>query len=798
MTKAITRTINYVGNGLNIPSVKKEIQFVASGVLDKVTGQWVTVDKSGKITGIASGMVWTVKGGNNDEGSFAKVIGPKTNGYHITGISTSNEVATDVDSTTGTVAGKTINHSNGDILITINYAKNPDTPKPVVDQRSIVVTVHDIKNNQDVSGYTKDSGNENVGTKFSYDTKGNIDKLTSAGYKVLNPEIKIPTTISKGNQHLVIYVDHNVISVTPDKPGNGLKHDDLQKTVTETVKYVVNGDQSKAPSDKMASLHFNGTTYYDSVTKKWTDASGNELKDQTKNIIWTAQDGNQFDTVISPIVSGYHVTNVSDNYNDGNGNVKAIKNIDQTSQDFTAIVTYDKDAEPTKNQGSLIVTVHDITDNKDLDKYGKNSGTQDVGTKFSYDKDGNIKTLTEKGYEVLNPDVTIPTEITKGNHTVTILVKHTTTTVTPEKPGKPGEPIDPKYPDGPKYPMGTDLKNLKETATQIVHYVGAGDKTPADKTQTFDFTKKITFDNVTGKIIADTDWNVTSHTFGNENTLVVNGYHADKRTAGGTTVSPDDLKKEVTVTYTPNGKIIPIDPDGKQIPDAPTPMYPTDSDDPTEVVANEPVPEIKDMTPEKDKVTPQDPAKDTPVIYTKDKNPVVPNTPTVPTVIPDASKTTTPESPKTPKTPTPEKPTEPDKPDKPAVPDKPTKSKEPDVPKTTTIKHHKKQQKQNNNTPKPTSNKPANWSSNNAPHGQNGDWNNNVLPHGEHIDSNGNIIGPNGQVIGYIDKNGQAHYTLPQTGDDQRTDAAAFILGGGAAVAMSMIGLAGVKKRKED
>ena len=187
MTKAITRTINYVGNGLNIPSVKKEIQFVASGVLDKVTGQWVTVDKSGKITGIASGMVWTVKGGNNDEGSFAKVIGPKTNGYHITGISTSNEVATDVDSTTGTVAGKTINHSNGDILITINYAKNPDTPKPVVDQRSIVVTVHDIKNNQDVSGYTKDSGNENVGTKFSYDTKGNIDKLTSAGYKFLNP-----------------------------------------------------------------------------------------------------------------------------------------------------------------------------------------------------------------------------------------------------------------------------------------------------------------------------------------------------------------------------------------------------------------------------------------------------------------------------------------------------------------------------------------------------------------------------------------------------------------------------------
>ncbi|WP_420896552.1 mucin-binding protein, partial [Lactobacillus intestinalis] len=34
--------------------------------------------------------------------------------------------------------------------------------------------------------------------------------------------------------------------------------------------------------------------------------------------------------------------------------------------------------------------------------------------------------------------------------------------------------------------------------------------------------------------------------FGNVDTPVVDGYHADKRTAGGTTITPEDLNKTVT------------------------------------------------------------------------------------------------------------------------------------------------------------------------------------------------------------------------------------------------------------
>ncbi|WP_289762627.1 mucin-binding protein, partial [Lactobacillus intestinalis] len=117
LTKTVTRTINYVGDGLNIPASHTEIEFTGSGVLDKVTGQWTTP------------LTWTVKGGDSDSGNFEQVDGPKADGYYITNISSSNEDLGDIDSTTGTVASKTINHANGNIVITINYAKKT-TPTP--------------------------------------------------------------------------------------------------------------------------------------------------------------------------------------------------------------------------------------------------------------------------------------------------------------------------------------------------------------------------------------------------------------------------------------------------------------------------------------------------------------------------------------------------------------------------------------------------------------------------------------------------------------------------------------------
>ncbi len=451
---------------------------------------------------------------------------------------------------------------------------------------------------------------------------------------------------------------------TPGKPINpndpkgpkypaGTDPKSLTKTITRTIHYTGAGD--KTPKDIQQPVTFTQSGVLDKVTGQWITP----LK-------WSAT-SQDVASEKTPFINGYHVTNVDrDSQDKVNVDGATIKN---TDNNYTVTVTYaangkiipvdpngnpipnaptpqyptdptditkvtpnepvpnvpgwtpdqptvtpsDPGADtdvvyrvPVKDEGSVNVFVNDTTTGRNLDDYYWSSGTHDTGTKVDYDKTSTITKLTNAGYKVLNPGVIIPGEITKGEHSFTIYVEHQTTTVTPDTPGNPGQPVDPNNPNGPKYPAGTDINNLKKTGTQTIHYVGAGDKTPADNKQSFDFTKKITFDNVTGKIINDTGWNVSSHTFGRVDTPVVQGYHADKTSVGETTITPTDLTKEVTVTYAPNGN---------PIPNVPTPQYPTDPTDPSKVTPDEPVPNIPGMTPETPTVTPKDPGKDTKVIY---------------------------------------------------------------------------------------------------------------------------------------------------------------------------------------
>ncbi|MDE7039531.1 MAG: LPXTG cell wall anchor domain-containing protein, partial [Limosilactobacillus sp.] len=130
----------------------------------------------------------------------------------------------------------------------------------------------------------------------------------------------------------------------------------------------------------------------------------------------------------------------------------------------------------------------------------------------------------------------------------------------------------------------------------------------------------ITVDNITGKIISTTEWKPNKTTYDSVKTPVVEGYHADKAEVSGPTVTMTD--ETATVTYTPNGHIIPVDKNGTPIPDVDHPQYPTNPNDPTGVTPNEPVPEIPGYTPEVPTVTPENPGTDTDVPYTR--NPIKP------------------------------------------------------------------------------------------------------------------------------------------------------------------------------
>ena len=798
MTKTVTRTINYVGDGLNIPASHTEIEFTGNGVLDKVTGQWTTP------------LTWTVKGGDSDSGNFEQVDGPKADGYYITNISSSNEDLGDIDSTTGTVASKTINHANGNIVITINYAKKT-TPTPA-DQTVV---------GKQVVHYVDEQGNklrdDNTNETFVFTKPGKTGQWNETSHK---------------------YADANAVVI------DGYVSD--QKTYE---------GQTATPEDANKEV----TIVYHKIGKIIpVDPSGNPIPD-------APTPGYHNDpTDPSKVTPNEPTPNVP-------GWTTDVPNVTPEVPTKDTNVPYTKNT-PTPAQGSVTIVVHDKTTNTDLTDYGYTTGTVDEGSKVVYDHDKTVTDLTNKGYKLVQ-DIAVPSTVDGSDKTLTMIVEHDTVTITPDKPGTPGQPINPNDPNGPKWDNGTDAKSLTKTGTQTVHYQGAGNQTPQDNVSTVKFEHSITYDRVTGKVVKDNGWtssqtyetvatptvdgytpdktNVggetvsvdqngngdidksyvvtytknqvptptptptpepqptpqtvngkqtitfvdgdngntplrdpdvqthkftngeSSYTFGTINVPVIDGYVAEVKTAGGKTVTPENPDANVTVVYHKIGKIVPVDPSGNPIPGADQPQYKNDPTDPTKVVPDEPVPNVPGYTPSENSVTPVDPTKDTQVIYTKKE---------------------TPKKPETPKTP--EEPSTPEEPKKPTTP------------------------KKENNKPKPTTPKPTpNYNNNIAPHSQNGYWNNNIAPHatsvngwtnnigphGETVDANGNIVAPNGEIIGYVDANGNPHYTksgeksktLPQTGE--KTNDAAAVLGGLSA-GLGLIGLAGVKKRrrKED
>lgn len=228
-----------------------------------------------------------------------------------------------------------------------------------------------------------------------------------------------------------------------------------------------------------------------------------------------------------------------------------------------------------KDQGNVIVTVHDVTDNKDLDNYAYNTGDQDVNTPVSYDKATTISELQKAGYKVLNADeVVVSSSIVKGTQKVTINVEHDTVTVTPDKPATPSDPVNPSVPDGPKFPAGTYADQLNHTYTRTINYLDSKTNEPVATSvvQPVKASRTALVDKVTGQLkgYVDAQGNLLT---GDGWTAVaspkVSGYQNPEITeVAAAKVNPNDPSSNQTVNvyYTPEI----IDPND------PTPDHPTD------------------------------------------------------------------------------------------------------------------------------------------------------------------------------------------------------------------------------
>ena len=304
----------------------------------------------------------------------------------------------------------------------------------------------------------------------------------------------------------------------------------------------------------------------------------------------------------------------------------AYKPVKPTEPEPPTIVWHGVTYEPQK----ATVTYIDDTDNKRI--LSSESLEGDSKSVAVVSKDGTPYTTTSSIQDYENKGYELVSDSTHGDNVVfdndssvdqryEVHLKHGTVTVTPydKTPVKPGDKINPNDPNSPKYKDDVKHDNLVKDAKQTVHYEGAGTDTPADSvtTQKNAFTRTVKYDKVTGESTTS-DWSQPNTTFDKVDTPVVKGYTADKKQAGGLTATPDDPEVKDTVVYTPNGSIVPVDPNGNPIPNTPSVPYETDPHDPTKVV-NGKVPEVPSWTPKTgkpgDPVVPTNPTQNTKVPY---------------------------------------------------------------------------------------------------------------------------------------------------------------------------------------
>lgn len=273
------------------------------------------------------------------------------------------------------------------------------------------------------------------------------------------------------------------------------------------------------------------------------------------------------------------------------------------------------------------------------------------GEKLGYSTTDLIKEYEKQGYELVHDGFTANAgnhnketfdsydDIPNGeypetiNQKWTVTLKHKKITVTSNEPKDPTEKItDGDY--SHDYPANVGQNDLNNTVSRNISFIYT-DKPEGENqafppvTQEVSYKRDATIDLVKlakgdADAVSYTNWEpkeAGKESFDNNPVQVVDGYVADYVVVPSQDVPKDENGKaqngqNIVVKYSPVGKIIPVDKDGHEIPDASTPKYKNDHNDPTKTTTTD-VPEIPGYHAEVPNVTPDKPGEDTKVVYVK-------------------------------------------------------------------------------------------------------------------------------------------------------------------------------------
>ncbi|MER2130320.1 mucin-binding protein [Leuconostoc lactis] len=378
-------------------------------------------------------------------------------------------------------------------------------------------------------------------------------------------------------------------------------------TADETLNYIKNLYVVSQDSGWQVAEGINTKTAYDAVATPEIAGYTASIKSTNANGVTVGDDAATVHAILD-IPAGTVVSNgkLSETYLNNGGTVVMPAN-------YETVVVYQKEIQ---NQPVTIIYQDKSENNKVLatdELEGK------PGTALDYSTADKIQSFIDKGYKLVSDGV--PNNATFGDEPETyyVTLEHDIAPVGPNNPHEPGTPVNPNDPDGPKWP--TQDQYTKDYTSTVEFVDDQGNKMPGlddDDVQTSTWTRTLNVDKVTGDVLNPAEpWTPDKPTYDKVNVPVVPGYYADQPEVPAKPTVQENITDKVV--YKPMGKIVPVDPSGNPIPDAPTPQYPNDPTDPTKTTPDQPVPEIPGMTPEVPSVTPENPGKDTPVVY----NPVV-------------------------------------------------------------------------------------------------------------------------------------------------------------------------------
>ena len=478
-TKTLTETVHYkYADGTKAAEDQTaQVTFTRNGVLDDVTG-------------IVAWGKW-----NEASQSYKALTSPTIAGY------TPSETVVKRSSNSDAEQGPTVT-----VIYTADAQK--------VHVQYIDGETDKLLRQDNLDGYTDET--------IPYSTAEGIKKFEGDGYVLVSDGFKPGTKFGVGTPTYEVHFKHGTTHTSATDENAD------QKTVTETIHYVDENNQTVQP-DYTAAVTFKRGYTTDSVT-------GKVVSYDPWTIDGKQADSKTFAAVTSPAVEGY------------TPNHQQINEFTVTpdSKDIVKTVVYVGD--PQEAQAIF----YDETTGKEISNTREfATGKTDETISFTKDPNEVVKELEKQGYvfdkDNANNNVFATGTTYDKNSEVHQYFKyyftHATTIVTPDNPKTPADVL----PDNPgkNYPSGVAKDDLNKTVTRTINIT-----TPDGKTQTVtqkaEFTRSATVDEVTGEVTYG-PWskNVVLESVDVPN---IPGYEPSA-SVPEITVTPNDQDMTINITY---------------------------------------------------------------------------------------------------------------------------------------------------------------------------------------------------------------------------------------------------------